>query len=286
MVKPLVTVYIPTHNRPEMLARALASVTAQDYPAVEIIVVDDGSLLANREENRLLCARYNNVQLIEVETSVGACAARNIAINMATGEFITGLDDDDEFCPGRISAFVATWQRYPHVSLLATGYQFILPGGKKISSGRRARWVTADRIKHINDFGNQVFTRTDYLRAINGFDPALVACQDYDVWIRLVMRFGKGYRIGLQNYIVHQEHDSPRISVFSKRLHGHQQLIDKHRHDFTAQQLRSQAFFRALYGGEKNLWYLAKLSGVRHGSVLLKMLLARTLSRRPTVSNN
>lgn len=281
MVNALVTVYIPTYNRPMLLERALRSVVTQDYHTIEIIVVDDGSRSENRNKNLQICSQFANVQLIQLEKSIGASAARNLAIAAATGEYITGLDDDDEFCPGRISAFIEAWQRRPDVSLLASGYVFILPGGKRIGSGRRARSVNEQRVKHINDLGNQVFTRTEYLRAIGGFDPALVACQDYDVWIRLITRFGPGYRLDLQNYIVHQEHDSPRISVFSKRLDGHQQLIDKHRPYLTAQQLKSQLFFRALYGGEKDLWQLLRLAGLRHCLVLTKMLLARALSHRP-----
>lgn len=281
MDNPLVTVYIPTHNRSNLLQRALLSVIQQDYPALEIIVVDDGSEFGTHQENLRICEQFQMVRYFYLPESNGACAARNYALAHANGEFITGLDDDDEFLPGRISAFVNYWQSNADVSLLCTGYYFVLPGGKTISSGRKAMWINERRIKHINDVGNQVFTRTAFLKAIDGFDPNLVACQDYDVWLRLITTFGKAYRLGLQNYVVHQEHEFPRISTFNKRLQGHQQLIDKHQNQLSSAQLKSQRFFRLLYGGEQNVWYLLRLAGWRHSVVLLKMLLARRLTRKP-----
>ncbi|QBL09794.1 glycosyltransferase [Rheinheimera sp. D18] len=279
MLDPLVTIYIPTHNRPEMLARALKSAIEQEYSNIEIIVVDDGSTEENYVKVAELCKRYNNVILLRQQTSAGACAARNLAITTASGQFITGLDDDDEFLPGRISAFVVNWHKLTSPSLLCTGYRFILPGGAVVCSGGTERSIDRARIFHINDVGNQVFTRTAYLRQISGFDTALVACQDYDVWMRLITTFGTGYRLALVNYVVHQEHDSPRISQFDKRLRGHNQLINKYQAVLTTEQLRSQRFFCALYGGEKNLWRLLKLSGWRHLLVLVKFMLARAMIR-------
>lgn len=273
-----VTVYIPTHNRPLLLKRALISVVNQSYKAIEIIVVDDASEPKHQQENQHICESFSNVIYVQFEQSKGASAARNAAISIAKGYFITGLDDDDEFLPDRISAFITAWQTLKPASLLCTGYQFILPGNSVIKSGRKALWIDEHRIKHINDVGNQVFTRTIYFKNIGGFDADMVACQDYDTWIRLIGKFGRGYRLALQNYIVHQEHEFPRISQFSRRLDGHKQLIEKHKNSFNPSQLRSQTFFRKLYGGEKNVWRLIKLAGWRHIGVLIKMLLTRLIS--------
>ncbi|WP_019674724.1 glycosyltransferase [Arsukibacterium perlucidum] len=280
MNKPLVTVYIPTKNRPELLQRAIQSTLRQDYQNLEIIVVDDGSTEECKKQIAEICQLSANIRLISNVQSAGACSARNQAISSAKGVFITGLDDDDEFLPGRISAFVDAWQQSTDISLLCTGYHFILPGGKQIKSGRRATRINCNSIKNINDVGNQVFTLTCYLQQIGGFDPALVACQDYDVWIRLICRFGPGIRLPNQSYVVHQEHDSPRISALHKRVEGHQALIKKHKSSLTKQQLKSQRFFCALYGGEPDILKLIRLSGVRNAIPLAKMLAVRLLSRR------
>ena len=92
----LVTIYIPTKNRLKLLNRAIESVKKQTYKDIEIIVVDDGSTDGTTE---YLAQEINSGTLKAIfnKKSLGACAARNKAIEMATGDFITGLDDDDYF---------------------------------------------------------------------------------------------------------------------------------------------------------------------------------------------
>lgn len=260
-----------------MLQRALQSVLNQDYPNIEIIVVDDGSTAECYEHNKLVCRLSNNISLIRNQQSEGACNARNRAIFAAKGEFITGLDDDDEFLPDRISSFVQSWTT--GISALCTGYKYILPGGKKISSSGSEKQINCEQIKYKNDVGNQIFTRTSYLQQIGGFDPKLVACQDYDVWIRLICIYGPIQRLAKNNYVVHQEHEHARISQFQNRLLGHNALIEKHKANMNKQQLSSQYFFCALYGGETRILKLLKLAGFRHLTVLAKMLLIRILSK-------
>lgn len=281
MSKPLVTVYIPTKNRPQLLRRAIASLLQQDYDNFEVIVVDDGSSADYKQQIADICLVSKKILLISNTKSAGASSARNQAINHAKGYFITGLDDDDEFMPDRLSTFVNAWQQGSDISLLCTGYIYILPGGAQIKSGRKVKHINCNCIKHINEIGNQVFTLTSYMREIAGFDPALIACQDYDVWIRLVCRFGPARRLATQNYIVHQEHDSPRISHFDRRVEGHLQLIEKHKNTLTKSQLKSQRFFCALYGGERDILKLIRLAGFNHMVTLTKMLAVRLLSHRP-----
>ena len=93
---PSVTVYIPTYNRPAMLKRAVLSVLAQTHNNIEILVVDDSSSIENQAEMRKL-AEQLGFSVITNENSKGACGARNTAIKYASGDYITGLDDDDEF---------------------------------------------------------------------------------------------------------------------------------------------------------------------------------------------
>lgn len=280
MSNALVTVYIPTKNRPELLERAVKSVLAQHYTNLEIIVIDDGSSAPCKKQIAQICGLSDKIRLISNDHSQGACHARNLAITSAKGIFITGLDDDDEFLPDRIKNFVLNWEFYNGISLLCTGYKFILPGGRNIESGKSVKRINCSMIKSKNDVGNQVFTLTSHMRQIGGFDTALIACQDYDVWIRLICQYGDAVRLAKTNYIVHQEHDSPRISQAQRRIKGHQDLIEKHRSHFSKAQLSSQRFFCALYGGETNVLTLARLAGFKNSLALIKFLIVRLLSKK------
>src|SRR5690606_21493496 len=108
--RPLVTVYIPTYNRLNLLRLAVVSVLNQDYENIELIVVDDGSSDGTVEFLSVLSAKESGVRYLVNEKNAGACVSRNRAIEIARGEFVTGLDDDDYFFPERIRLFVEAWK--------------------------------------------------------------------------------------------------------------------------------------------------------------------------------
>lgn len=252
--QPLVTVYIATQNRPELLARALNSCKGQTYPALEIIVVDDGSNAENAKQNARLTAEYPQVKYIKLDQPSGAPFARNTAINLAKGEFITGLDDDDEFKPQRIAEFVQYWFSRNDCAFLCTGYTVITEQHRIFNFGARARPINYQQLLYANVVGNQLFTLTDTLRAINAFDITLPSCQDYDTWLRLSAAFGNGYRIKSTSYILHQEHEAGRISTSTKREAGYRQLLDKHKKFMTPSQLASHQVNLALHNNKAFAW--------------------------------
>ncbi|WP_052748935.1 glycosyltransferase [Arsukibacterium ikkense] len=252
--QPLVTVYIATHNRPELLARAISSCVAQTYPHLEIIVVDDGSAPQQAQLNQQLLLEYPQIKYLYLPVAGGAPVARNTAIKMASGEFITGLDDDDEFKPERISELVQHWYSRTDCAFLCTGYTVITGQQRLFNYARRPRRINYQHLLYANVVGNQLFTLTSSLRAIDGFDAALPSCQDYDTWLRLAAAFGNGYRIGSCSYILHQEHQANRISDSSRREQGYQLLLEKHRKFMTAAQLASHQVNYALHNNTTFPW--------------------------------
>ncbi len=108
--EPLVTIYIPTYNRVELLKRAIDSVLTQTYKNIEIIIVDDCSPDTTIQFLEKLTKKDSRVRYFQNEKNSGACVSRNKAILEAKGEFITGLDDDDYFLPNRVEDFVSYWK--------------------------------------------------------------------------------------------------------------------------------------------------------------------------------
>jgi glycosyltransferase involved in cell wall biosynthesis len=96
----LVSVVIPTHKRPQGVARAVESALAQSYLRLEAIVVIDGP---EPETLRMLrCFDDDRLRLIMLEESAGGAEARNIGARAAYGEWIAFLDDDDEWLPDKL----------------------------------------------------------------------------------------------------------------------------------------------------------------------------------------
>ncbi|HEY0704528.1 MAG TPA: glycosyltransferase family 2 protein [Candidatus Acidoferrales bacterium] len=114
----LVTAVIPTRNRPELVQRAIASVRAQTYRPIDIVVVIDGPDEATRAA--LAAIADDRLRVVALDKSVGGSDARNIGAQNVRGEWIAFLDDDDEWLPGKIEKQLAlaarTNETYPVIS--------------------------------------------------------------------------------------------------------------------------------------------------------------------------
>lgn len=102
---PLISVVIPTFERPYFLRRAIESVFKQSYHQLEIIVVVDGVSKKTAELiDELQINQVIPITLIQTNEKVGGSEARNIGVRQAAGEYIALLDDDDEWFETKIAA--------------------------------------------------------------------------------------------------------------------------------------------------------------------------------------
>jgi glycosyltransferase involved in cell wall biosynthesis len=233
---PLVTAIIPTHNRGALLKRAVDSVLAQTYPSIEIIVVDDGS---TDDTPRIIdvLAADNPLVYIRHDRPKGAPAARNAGIERASGRYIAGLDDDDEWMPERIEKLVAA---------IDDEIACVTSDDLLISERRTLRWrkrpiITLDDLLLSNAVGNQVLVEREKLVAVGGFDESLEAAQDYDLWIRLAERFGQIRNVSEPLQRVHVGH-AARITTSSAQYRGYLAMYAKHRHLMSRRQRAYQLF--------------------------------------------
>jgi glycosyltransferase involved in cell wall biosynthesis len=213
-----VSIYMPTRNRVGLLRRATESALKQTYSPLELIVVNDGSSDGTRAYLDALQGMDSRVKVIHNDISGGACRARNQAINAASGEFVTGLDDDDYFHPKRVETLVAHWLLFEAanqpVSCLFT--QDILASGATTSVTSKPSSVNADDLFFYNVIGNQIFTRREYLIQAGLYDEAMRAWQDLDVFIRVLKTFGPAMLVNSALYTLNLDHRADRISMGNK----------------------------------------------------------------------
>src|SRR5690349_4147785 len=105
-----VSIYIPTRNRRRSLEKAVRSVLEQSHANIQAVIVDDASSDDTWSFIEGIRASDNRVMALRSESPGGAPRARNRAIAAASGDFVTGLDDDDFFHPDRVATFVAAWK--------------------------------------------------------------------------------------------------------------------------------------------------------------------------------
>ncbi|EIX9320399.1 TPA: glycosyltransferase [Klebsiella pneumoniae] len=227
-----ISVYIPTHNRPVFLKRALLSLTAQTYKDFQVVICDDGSSFENFRVVKEIVEQskscFSDLVLLRNEYPQGACVARNKAINASDGQYVTGLDDDDEFSPERLYEFINSGylSQYPYLS---TG-QIVDNGMERIKSIMCLnKETTLDALLFQNVVGNQVFAEKKQIQNIGGFDKNFPAWQDYELWVRLTKEYGSGFKLQCHTYILNISHEINRITTSPKSKIAVDRFIEKHR---------------------------------------------------------
>ncbi|HEX5385659.1 MAG TPA: glycosyltransferase [Gemmatimonadales bacterium] len=203
----LVSVVIPCYNAEAYLAAAIRSALNQTHPAIEVIVVDDGS----SDGSRLVAASFGDRITLLAEPHRGGNAARNAGVARARGEYILMLDADDVLGPTCAASRAEVLAAEPEVGLVAGHYREIDAAGAllpRIPEVRRLGPLAPFRQAVRRNWGppvGWVFRREAYERC-GGFDPLLRSCQDWDFVIRVALR----YRIA---YV-------PRAEAFYRKLPG------------------------------------------------------------------
>nr|WP_254907752.1 glycosyltransferase [Pseudoalteromonas shioyasakiensis] len=238
---------MPTQNRIKCLKRAVMSVLNQDYVNWQLIIVNDGSSDDTKVYLDDLAQTDSRIVVFHNETSLGACAARNLAIEAAKGEFITGLDDDDEFTPERLSYFIANWS--DEYSSLCTPV-IVCKNEKQTAHNYFIGKLSFEDLLVVNKVGNQLFCKTSDIRAINGFDVSFKAWQDYDTWLRFFQKFGTGLKLEKATYLQYEEQSSVSITRSSNRLIGFQQFFAKHAHVMSTKQKNAMLCWKAIILGK------------------------------------
>ena len=186
-----VSILIPLFNRAKYIEETLRSALAQDYGDFEIIVVDDGSTDGG---DKLVEAFFDTGRLRLVRhpgnANLGQSVSLNLALSLATGEYVAILDSDDVFLPGKLQHQVSYLQAHPEVGLVYGKGLGIDANGKEIYK------ILSDRHRETND-PNQILldcyfhlpvgslVRKSVYDKVGGFDTSLRAGQDHDMLIRM-----------------------------------------------------------------------------------------------------
>ncbi|OZG70499.1 hypothetical protein BTA51_25535 [Hahella sp. CCB-MM4] len=273
---PLVSVYIATHNRADLLSRAIDSVLNQSYKNIEIIVVDDGSIDQTPQRLEQLSIKIDNLKHFRFEEARGACAARNLAIQEASGQFVTGLDDDDEFLPNRIEEFVRNYS--PEYSFIcSTHYSRI--DHQLVPSPLQKREVSLSDFKKKN-YCQNLFAERSRVLSIGGYDTTLPAWQDYDFSFRLCEKFGVALKLDNCSYIVDCTAADQRISTSPKTLEGYRMFMEKHGHKLTTAE-KDMQLANSLFNRRVSTTFIECFTKVHYNPARYKLFKLYVLTHYP-----
>ena len=186
---PLVSVILPTYNHAHYLAESIGSVLSQSYRHRELIVVDDGSC----DDTQAVVQRCSDGSVRYVsQRNRGLASARNRGLSEARGEFVTFLDADDRLLPHHLNVSVAALQHHPGVAFVCGDLRtFGSPNDfvhVHACSPSPDHFATMLRGCFIVNVGACLFRRWALL-AVGAFDETQRACEDWDLFFRLLRHF-------------------------------------------------------------------------------------------------
>jgi glycosyltransferase involved in cell wall biosynthesis len=206
----LVSVIIPCYRQAHFLGEAIESALAQTYPSVEIIVVNDGS----PDDTTQVAARYPGVRCIQ-QHNAGLAAARNTGLAHSRGDLVVFLDADDRLLPDALRLNADLLASHPQAGFVAGRSDYISGEGTTIPAEHRP-WPTGDVYAALLERNRirmpaMVMFRRSTLDRVGGFDTAVDACADYDLYLRVSREFPVAF------------HDA---TVAEYRRHGQNMSLD------------------------------------------------------------
>ena len=211
-----------------MLAEAVASVLAQRGVALELVVVDDGSTdgtwhhLHHGELAQMLNAAPASCRVVtEYVEHRGPAAARNRGVAVARAPYLAFLDSDDLWTPNKLERQLAYMEAHPEYPLMQTQESW-LRGGRRVNPGlrhqKRAGDIFEASLRTCLVSPSAVMMRGDLFREAGGFDEEMAACEDYDLWLRILSRHPAGL---LTELLVTRRGGHPdQLSATSRRWTG------------------------------------------------------------------
>ncbi|MCO7274146.1 glycosyltransferase family 2 protein [Cellulosimicrobium cellulans] len=185
---PSVSVVVATNRGGPFLAEALAAVLAQSYPAVELVVVDDGSpdpdALLRIVEGAAARGAAPRPRVVR-RAPAGVSAARNAGVALTSGDLVAFLDDDDRWHPDRLRRHAEVMAARPDAVVSYCGMRTIdVDGAELVAADQRA---AVDRRAVIRGPGvmlPNLVIRREVFDAVGGFDPGYRQGEDLDLVLK------------------------------------------------------------------------------------------------------
>lgn len=213
------SVVTPLYNKASFIEKTLESVISQTYTDFEIIVVNDGSTDNSLSVAESVLAGFSNARFIN-QSNAGVSTARNAGIAAASGEYICFLDGDDWWEPTFLEEMDKLIRDYPNAGLYCTNYYYVhngkstvkldIPTGYFNYCKEYARSLCMIATSSSSSSSKAVLTE------MGGFKQNLKLGEDFDLWIRIALKYGTAI---LNKPLVYFNNDVPVKFRATHHLH-------------------------------------------------------------------
>lgn len=186
-MKPLVTVYVTSHNYAKYCGGAIDSVLAQTYKNLEVIIFDDNST----DDSREVISRYShhkNVKTIFSDETNGLRKASNICIRKAKGEFVMRLDADDRLHENCIEVMVSKIRRsHGDLDFIFSDYYYLKGDAHKASGLESIKTVNGVyEAKSMPPHGACCLIRKEVFEKYGFYDETIRRQDGHELWIKVL----------------------------------------------------------------------------------------------------
>lgn len=197
---PLISILTPTRDRAAtFLPQAIASVRALRLALpYEHVIADDASGDGTAAYLAAEAARDGHLRVVRHDAPRGVAAARNSAARAARGAFLVDLDDDDLLLPGGVERRYRYLLAHREYWAVHANAPKIDETGRSLAGEESRNFLCADPracARHFYDStmlpnASTAMYRREALLALGGWDESLSCCEDYDLWLRSLARYG------------------------------------------------------------------------------------------------
>lgn len=224
---PLVSIITPSFNQAHYIEATIQSVLMQDYPRIEYIIVDGGSIDGTVD----IIRKYENKLAWWVsEKDKGQTDAINKGFARATGDILAWLNSDDTYShPSAVSGAVDFLTANPEVAMVYADCNFIDEQGNVIGkfASRQTDYKKLRR-GYVHIPQQTMFFRSKYWKELGPLDPSFYFAMDYDLWVRIAKRAPIQYLPG-KTWANFRIHTSSKTNVNDER--GWKEMLRVHYRD-------------------------------------------------------
>lgn len=180
----LVSVIIPTHNRPLFIRSAVASVFSQTYRPIEIIIIDDASADPVKTDWFTDNLTYASLSIYRNKIPKGVAASRNLGIIKSNGNLITFLDDDDTWIPDKLSVQIEAFRKKKSANFRAVFCQMVFEDENGVGLHHTNFSFSSETIRRSIIFGDgnlppqTLLVEREVFDEIGFFDEQMPAFED------------------------------------------------------------------------------------------------------------
>ena len=234
---PKISVIIPSYNSGKFLNEAIESVVNQTYKNLEIIIVNDGSIDDTEKIAKEWQEKDKRVRYLKYQSNRGLPAARNTGIKNSQGDYLAFLDADDIWLPSKLETQLEKIKETKSDLIFSNWYIWSAKSNHKslaitkkifLGSLNQSRLLCLFIRRNLGN-PSTALLKKEKLFEVGFFDEELFSSEDYDLWLRFILKGGKISFIN-QPLIYYRKHSEQmttndykmrlsRLMVFKKVLH-------------------------------------------------------------------